>query len=374
MTTPNLPQPIERGPYTSAQNFVPARLTLAREAKGLTMRQLAEGIETTASAVSQFENGKARPSGKTILRLSLILGVPPTFFARPEPLAIEPERCHFRRRRAATQAEQRTVLARGELQLDLVNYLNCHITFLPERLRELSEGQRRDTSAEGLERLADAVRAAWELGTGPIADMVNVLERHGVMVIEVKGHTERLDAFSTWVGDWPLVFSATEKESASRRRYDLAHELAHLLLHADAKPGDPEREREADMFAGALLLPRHPFAEECPKRLVWPHLLELKRRWKVSLAALVHRAHDLGFFSTATYRRAFVQMSRLGWRRAEPAEPEMEHPTLFREALRMLAADGVAPGRIAADLGINPADIEQLIAGNSPGALSLFAS
>lgn len=54
-----------------------------------------------------------------------------------------------------------------------------------------------------------------------------------------------------------------ETESASRRRFTLAHELGHLMLHARASEGmfrdvtfrgDPQ-EREANEFAGDLVMP-----------------------------------------------------------------------------------------------------------------------
>jgi Zn-dependent peptidase ImmA (M78 family)/DNA-binding XRE family transcriptional regulator len=364
---------VDGGAFTSAFNFVPARLTLAREAQGWTMRALAERINTTSSAISQFESGKTRPSGDVVRRLAFAFGVAPSFFAVQGPPRIDPARCHFRHRRTATQMERRVILARGEMRLDVAAYLAQHVNFPVGKLLEtIPTHARWDTTSRGIEHLADAVRDAWELGHGPISNAVRLLEEHGILPVEVPGHSERLDAFSTWVDSWPIIFIATEKHSATRRRFDVIHELGHLLLHPTAAPGDPRLEREADAFASAFLLPRHPFELESPKRLVWPHLLELKARWKVSLAALVRRAYDLNLFSEATYRRAFVQLSKRGWRRAEPDEPELEHPTLLREAMMLLLGSGFSSAQLAADLGRNPVELEQLVAGSKPGELSLF--
>ena len=364
---------VDGGAFTSAFNFVPARLTLAREAQGWTMRELATRINTTSSAISQFENGKTRPSGDALRRLSFAFGIAPGFFAVEGPPRIDPARCHFRHRRTVTQMQRRVVLARGEMRLDVAAYLAQHVNFPVGKLLEMIPTSKRwDTTAEGIERLAEMVRDAWGLGSGPISNAVRLLEEHGVLPVEVPGHTERLDAFSTWVDSWPIIFIATEKQSASRRRFDVIHELGHLLLHPTAAPGDPRLEREADSFASAFLMPRHPFALESPKRLIWPHLLELKLRWKVSLAALVRRAYDLRIFSEATYRRAFVQLSKRGWRRVEPDEPELEHPTLLKEALTLLIGSGFSPAQLAADLGRNPVELEQLVSSSRPGELSLF--
>lgn len=363
---------VEGGAYTSALNFVPARLALVREAHGWTMRDLAGRIDTTASAVSQFECGKAKPSADVLRRIAFAFGVAPSFFAVEGPPRIQAAACHFRRRRTSTQMERRVVLARGEMRLDIATYLADHVNFPAEELREIPSHLRSDTSATGIEALAAAVRDRWALGQGPVSDTVRILEQRGVLLVEVPGHSERLDAFSAWVGSWPVVFIATEKSSASRRRFDVIHELGHLLMHANAKPGDAQREREADAFASAFLLPRYPFEQECPRRLVWPHLVELKLRWKVSLAALVRRAFDLGIYSEATYRRAFVQLSKFGWRHNEPAEPELEHPTLLQEALRLLGESGFSLGRLANDLGRNPVELDELLGGGRQTELPLF--
>lgn len=201
----------------------------------------------------------------------------------------------------------------------------------------------------------------WGLGRGPISDVVALLERRGVLPIEVEGHSERLDAFSVWAGRQPVVFLSTVKESASRRRFDAAHELGHLLMHVDVSPGDPALEKEADAFASAFLLPRSTFAAECPRRLSWPHLRELKRRWKVSLAAMVRRAYDLGIYSEATYRRSYMQLNKRGWRENEPEEPTMERPRVLREVIHLLERAGYPRSQVAERVHLHVPDLVGLL-------------
>ncbi|HEX4307299.1 MAG TPA: ImmA/IrrE family metallo-endopeptidase [Solirubrobacterales bacterium] len=43
--------------------------------------------------------------------------------------------------------------------------------------------------------------------------------------------------------------------SRVRQRYTIAHEIGHLRMHADGDRSGPEVEREAQAFAGALLVP-----------------------------------------------------------------------------------------------------------------------
>lgn len=346
----------------AANQFRPERLQLAREAAGLQRNELAERLDLSASAVGQFEGGRARPAPETVLRLALALGVPPEFFAGPAPVLVPAEQCHFRRQRGSAQAEQRRVRALGALALELVEHLDTRVEWPPERLSTLAHPLDRASDEEAA---AAAVREAWGLGDGPLADVVGLLEREGVVVLEAAGHSARLDAFSAWVEQRPVVFLSTDKQSGSRRRFDAAHEFAHLLLHAGRTPGETGTERAADRFASALLLPREAFAAECPRRLVWAELRALKRRWKVSLAALVRRAHTVGIYSEATYRRACVQLNRRGWREREPDEPPLERPRTLMRALVLLQQAGCPPEDIAATLGLPPAPLLGLLRGEA---------
>lgn len=330
------------------RSFTPARLTLAREAANLEVKELAERVGTTPSAISQLEHGNTRPRTDTLLRLGLALGVPPVFFGAGEPPSLPEAECHFRRRRGASKREQRAVLARGAMVREVVRHLEEFVEFPADGVTPLA---RPAATAAEAEALAADVRDAWALGLGPIPDMVGLLEMHGVIPVEVQGHSERLDAFSVWVGGRPMVFLSTDKGVASRRRFDAAHELLHLIAHRGCDAGDPALEDVANRFAGALLLPEGPFRAECPTRLSWPALRELKRRWGVSLLALVRRAHDLGIYSEATYRRASVQWAQHGWREmGEPDEPPMERPTLVQRVIAQLAAAGHPPSAVAAAL------------------------
>lgn len=341
-----------------AKDFTPERLILAREARGLQKNELAERIGTTPSAVSQYERGRIRPTAETVLRLSLALAVPPAFFAAKPPAVVLTEACHFRRLRSSTQQEQRRVRATGALVISVVEEVERAVELPAETLSALA---REVEGGRTPEEAAAAVRRAWRLGTGPLSSMVALLEREGVVVVEAPGHSERLDAFSAWVGNRPVVFLTTDKQSATRRRFDAAHELAHLVMHADVSPGAVDVERQADAFAAALLLPAEEFGRECPRRLSWPRLLELKFRWKVSLAAMVRRAYGLGIYSEATYRRAYVQLNERGWRQGEPGEPLLERPQTLRRAVELLGRSGYSPESLADRVRLHPSHVLELV-------------
>ena len=70
---------------------------------------------------------------------------------------------------------------------------------------------------------------------------MRTLESRGVIVamlsLEENG---RIDAFSTSRTLRPVVVLMLDKDDVYRHRFNAVHELGHLVLHADALPGDLE--------------------------------------------------------------------------------------------------------------------------------------
>jgi len=165
-----------------------------------------------------------------------------------------------------------------------------------------------------------------------------MLEDHGVIVIRLSLASARIDAFSVAFADRPVVVLASDKSDRGRSRFDAAHELGHLVMHGSDIWGMTEVEQEAHRFASAFLMPRDQIYVELPTRVDWPALFELKRRWQVSLAALLMRARSLGRLSESVYLSAIKTASARGWRRTEPIPlGASEEPTLLSAVLNSAA-------------------------------------
>ncbi len=149
---------------------------------------------------------------------------------------------------------------------------------------------------------AKAVRAAWGLGAGPIDNVVRLLEACGIVMTRNEIGTADVDSFSTWLPQRPVIVLASDKRDAARSRFDAAHELGHLVMHADAEPGRHVIENQAHRFAAAFLMPAETIAKEFPHRMSWPAFIKLKERWRVSLQVLLIRAKTLGALSSDGYR------------------------------------------------------------------------
>ena len=85
-------------------------------------------------------------------------------------------------------------------------------------------------------------------------------------------------------------FLSKDKYSNARLRFTLAHELGHLLLHANYYSFDDDislkvinekLEYEADYFAACFLLPAETFSKDIYSTSI-NHFINLKKKWNVS--------------------------------------------------------------------------------------------
>jgi Zn-dependent peptidase ImmA (M78 family) len=185
------------------------------------------------------------------------------------------------------------------------------------------------------------------------------------VVVKFPGVAQEIDALSV-SRKRPLIIRASEKEAPTRLRFDIAHEIGHLVMHKQRKQTDHvELERQANRFASAFLLPRKAFMREFPRgrRLDWQAIFAMKRVWKVSAQAILRRAYDLQLIDAAQYRSGNIYISKQGYKRNEPFEPsEIETPELIRNALIALQeADGILPRDIAMKLGVQPVVLGMLL-------------
>lgn len=325
--------------------FSRARLRQARQLKGFTRAEVARQCNISAAAVSQYESGATRPRPATLAQLALVLGVPASFLSEPktEPAVLPAaQESFFRSVRSTSQRERERAAAHAGLLAQLVAEVERHVE-LPAFERPADLELDPEETAERAEHAAIAVRERWDLGGGPVHDVVRVMEQRGVVVARL-AFEERVDAFSWAAGPRPLVILGSTKKAYERSRFDAAHELGHLIMHAsDAEPANASMERQAHRFSGAFLVPAETLREEWPSgRVDWARLLQLKERWGLSVAALLYRGKDIGILTPATYTNAMKYLSRKWGRRQEPGPVyHLEEPRLLNKALGLLEANGL---------------------------------
>lgn len=323
--------------------FDGSRLTLARHLAGLRKSELAARISKSASAVTAWESGQNHPTPGNVAQLALGLEVDPWFFAvRAADVAQNSSMPHFRSLRSTSQIARDQAFAFGQLSVDVAASLEVHVEFpavdVPSRPVESED-------VDGPVEAARLLREAWGIPAGPTKHLVRASENHGVLVVFSPLQAASVDAYSFDSRVRPVVVLNPIKRDYYRQRFDVAHELGHLVMHADAEPGGRVVEDQAHRFAAEFLMPADQIRDLLPAtmgRSSWTTLLRLKEQWGVSLAALLFRARALGRLSDVSYRNAMLAMSSRGWRRDEPgAVSTVEQPSLMPRAIELLDQAGV---------------------------------
>lgn len=339
---------------TRAQEVAPffdgTRLALARHLAGMRKNELAGKIMRSPSAVTAWESSAKQPTAANIAELAMGLTVDPWFFAvRGEDINTISVAPHFRSLRSTSQILRDQALAYGQIAVDVASAIEVHAEFPAPQVPEFHV-EPGDTV--GPDEAARHVREAWELDAGPAGHQVRLLETHGVLVVFSPPGAAAIDAYSFTAADRPTVVLNPLKRDYYRQRFDVAHELGHLVMHGEAEPGSKAVEDQAHSFASEFLLPAEEIHDHLPTsmgRSSWTTLFKLKEQWGVSVGALLFRARQLGRLSDVSYRNAMVRMSQEGWRRDEPgAITSIEQPSLMPRALELLDSVGITTEELVA--------------------------
>ena len=330
------------------------RLTVARKRRGLTKKELARRIGVTPHTVLRYESGEiAEPGSPIIDKLVVELGFPREFFHGDDIEEPSLQSVSFRSLASMSARDRDSALAAG-----LLAYLFSD--WVDERF-ELPEAALADLGGEDPEVAARSLREEWQLGERPIRDVVRLLESKGVRLFSLAEQTRTVGAFSVWRNTrQPYVFLNTMK-SAERSRFDACHELGHLALHRHGGPKGREVEREADRFASSFLMPASDVLAILPRARSLNEIVRHKRRWGVSVMALIRRLHGLECLSPWQYRTFCIQATERGYRNDEPHSMPREISSLWPMVLTELWKERILREDIASALHIPAAELESLI-------------
>lgn len=326
----------------------PNMVILAREARGLSQKRLAEALGVKQSLISMIELRERSVSEDLLKEFSQVLNYPPHFFLQEGDLVGVGITEVFHRKR---QNVPKYVLAKIYAQMEL---RLRHIKVLLKSLDIQCDipNFRIDKYGGDAREIARMVRASLRIPRGPVQDLTQILEDAGVLVIQFDFETPLVDAISRWIPLLPPLFFVNQISPKDRYRWSVAHELGHVVMHESP---NPDMEEQANQFASEFLL---------PERDVYVHLQDLdlvkltvlKRYWKVSMAALLKRAEDLNAISPNRARYLWTQMSRAGYKTREPIELDVtgEKPQLLHEIIEAHTNE----------LGYSEEDLQEILALN----------
>ena len=334
--------------------FTPGRLSLARRRRRLTKKGLANAIGVTPHTVLRYESGDILPSDNVVESLSQVLEFPIEFFFEDDVDEPTEEGASFRSLKAMSAKERDAALAASALAFIFTDWVEERFDLPNEDLIDLD--------GEDPEIAARSLRQKWGVGEQPIKNMVHLLEAKGVRVFSMVESTKTVDAYSLWRRNTPYIFLNTMK-TPERGRFDAAHELGHLVLHKHGGPRGRQVEDEANLFAASFLMPSADVLAILPRASYLNQIIQAKKRWAVSVAALNHRLHKLGITSDWQYRTFSIQLTEHGYRDAEPDGIVREQSVVWQKVLMALWNERITKDDIAKSIHLPAFEIENLLFG-----------
>ncbi|EKO3590777.1 ImmA/IrrE family metallo-endopeptidase [Vibrio metschnikovii] len=291
----------------TTSNFFGNNLKLARILNGLTLAELAESIGTSRQYVHQLETSSRMPTEEQTNSLAKFLKVKVDFFSVIPTGVLDDTSIHFRSNRTAKQSSRIQAKVNVALFIRLVDLLSKYVNF-PELDFPSDDGL---TTNNDIERIAEKSRAHWELGLGPIDNMTRVAECAGAITTTFSGVSAEVDALSSVIKR-PVIVRNDAKDSPGRLRFDIAHEVGHIIMHQDIVTGCKHTESQANRYASSFLLPRSSFVKEFKigSRMDWRMLSALKERWGVSKAAILYRARQLDLITESRYKGHVITLRK----------------------------------------------------------------
>lgn len=368
--------------------FQGSQLKNARLLRGLTVTALANETGISKQSISLYENNENKPDYERGYKLAAALQVPYEFFLQNNSYGTKTAATYFRSLISTSKLSRTSQSIKLEYIARMYEALREYIDFpmlnLPqvEFIGTENNYNEDDNHRELLEieEIATEVRSMWGLGEGPIEDFQYILESNGIIVTGFNASEDKIDAFSqriiTDTGEVCIIALNQGEKPEGRIRFDMAHELAHILIHPWSEDLDciskeefKQREIQANIFAGAFLLPRVSFGRDVQAHPTDLRYYQwLKNKWKVSVQAMVYRSHQLGIISANQYQYMMRQISKNGWKSCEPGDtPYFIGENVFQGAIDLLKEEKILSIRgvltLFSQYGVSlyPAQIEDLL-------------
>lgn len=311
--------------------FNPEMLILARESRRMTQSELASEAALKQGSISKIEAGINTPTEDTISRIAEVLRYPVAFFSQADRVYGFNSAVFFHRKR---QSLSDKVLRQLHSFMNLARMRVARLLRGIESKSDFSFQRIEVADYRSPEEVAQIVRSSWMIPMGPLRNITESIENAGGVVVKMDFGTRQCDAISEWIPGYPPIFLVNSDASipGDRLRLTLAHEVAHVILH---RAPNPDMEAEANQFAAELLMPRKQIKASL-YNLTLAKLMQLKRIWKVSMAALIQRAFDLNTITDSQRKYLYINMAKKGYRMQEPVEVEVavERPTLLNRLVK----------------------------------------
>lgn len=319
------------------------QLVLAREYRGLTQTQLSNSITGLSQPnLSRFEKGLDVLSEAVQQRIIDFLGFPNDFYIRRVGNVID--NAHYRKKANIAKS----LINNFEISCRLIGYMVDELAetleFPAFKLAQLDVDDGYDPTY-----IAQYNRRILMLKPDdPVKNIFNLLESYGVIVSEIDAD-QKFDGVS-FISDkgYPVII-INKNYSNDRKRFTLAHELGHILIHNNNNPISSyrDKEKEANQFASEFLMPESAIKNTL-RGIRLSDLAQLKQYWLTSMASLIRRARDLNCIDENRYKYFLIEMSRTGQNRVEGVNVFIDQPEIILKAINIFKEElGYSNGELS---------------------------
>jgi len=327
------------------------RIRRARILRGLSLEELAQQLgDITKQGLSKFEKGLAMPNSTRILQLAKVLKVKPEFFFRSDTVTLAP--LEFRKLARMPLYKQNQV--QEQMREHLERYLALEKCFESEnvRIEPISYQSISVANVEQAEIAAFDLRNLWDVGNAAIAHLTELLEDKGIKVALLDGPDDFDGACAATEDQQQVLIALNRNRPGERLRFTAAHELGHWVMKLPDDMTERDRENCCHRFSGAFLYPsvqvHVDFGSHKRSKVHMNELLNAKRRFGISMQVALRRLMDLNLLTEAGHSSAYIQISRNGWRSAEPEPLLAERPRRFESLVYWGMSEGLfTPSRAA---------------------------
>lgn len=334
------------------------RIRQARELAGMTQAALAKEVNVKQGTIAKIERGWSAPSAELMSSIARETRLPMSFFTQDSGVDFGEGTLLFRAKASMSRKQELEARRHAEILLEFAQKMATQLNTPHNGLQSLQGYSPADAALAARKQLnLDAV--------SPIPHLIRAIEKAGGFVLALPPLVNR-DAFAAWAGpeqDVPVIAISAEAP-ADRLRFNVAHELGHLLLHKVRYAPNKNREREADEFAAEFTTPAAGIRTDfTPQPVTLERLGEMKTQWGISIAALARRAFQLGFITERRYRYLFQQINSRGWRMKEPSQYDIpkEKPRSLRKMAEVLYGTPPNLSSIAADINLSVAHVQEIL-------------
>lgn len=307
------------------------QLIFAREYRGYSQSELSSRIKGLSQPnLSKFEKGIGILSDEVLNSIITFLDFPVDFFQKQ--IFVKPDNAHYRKKTKITKPER--------ISLENSNKLIGYIIDQMAETLEFPEFKFREVDLEDgytPEYVAQYTRKTLDLKDLPVKDIITLLENNGIIVVELDTPISLFDGVSFTTDNGYKVVVVNKHMSNDRKRFTLAHELGHIIMHSSEDflfPDYRNKEDEANLFASEFLMPAEAIKNSL-RDLRLSYLVELKRYWLTSMASLIRRAKDISCISNDKYQYFNVELSRKGYKKEEPISVYIDTPKVFYTAYKI---------------------------------------